>query len=87
MTDKVVHANTVNTFKTSLDKLQHYHDIIYRVSKKSNNLRTFASISASGHPLQMKIYPVIFYSYPHFGAFISIFVRTATLFVTLTPKF
>ena len=76
--------------KLSTLNLVHIH--IYRVSqKKSIPLETFACVSVYGLPLEMKIYSVICRSYPHlianFGPLISIFVRTAALFVTLTPEF
>jgi len=52
---------------------------------------SFAYISAGGHPLQTTIYAVVCHSYPYlctnFGPLISIFVRTVTIFVTLTPEF
>jgi len=62
------------------------------VSQKSNPLKT-AHISTCGCPCpqQTKIYSVICHSYPYprtnFGSLISIFVRKATLFVTLTHEF
>jgi len=63
---------------------------IYRVSKKVPPT-TFAYISAYGHPSQTKIYPVVLHLYPHlctnFGPIILIFVRTVTIFLTLTPEF
>jgi len=50
-----------------------------------------SSFTADGHSLQTKIYPVVRHSYPHlyasFGPLNLIFVRTVTIFVTLTPEF
>jgi len=64
---------------------------LYRVSQKSNSIKTFAYISACSHPLQTKIYQVVCHSYPYLGANFSpltlIFIRTATLLITLTPEF
>jgi len=48
-------------------------------------------ISACGHPPQMKIYPSVCHLYPHqstnFGSLISVFVKTATIFVTVLLNF
>jgi len=59
----------------------------HMVSQKSTPLR-LAYILACGHPLQMKIYPVVCHSYSHlftnFGPHTSVFVRIATIFVSTT---
>ena len=64
---------------------------MYRVSQQSNRLKTFVYISTYSRPPQMKINPVVCHLYPHlctnFGPLISMFVRAATIFVTLTSEF
>jgi len=74
---------------TRLERYVRLH--IQAESEKYPPLRLLRYISACGHPPQTKSYPVVCHSYPHlfanFGPLISIFLRNATLFVTLTPEF